>query len=178
MFETRLRGAKAEGLVNVPGTTHTPAALSIKIWDSDGYFGPEGTTEVFTIPTPRRAGRYQIRVAIRWMNPWAGVHGGPPYPAIEELTQFSYHTYLTVNDQGLGNAARATANPVRAATGTTQYFAVDTNLNAGDRVGLHLYHGFGSAIDASVVFEIRRLGRKPLMNVVASAPGGPTIDVG
>lgn len=178
MFDLKLRGAKAEGTVYVTGSTLTPASFSLKVWDSDGFYGPGSTTEVFTIPSPRRAGRYQIRVAVRWMNPWSGDFEPPPYPAMEELTQSYYAAYVTVNDQRIGNDARATANPVRSATGTTQYFAVDANLNAKDRVCVILWHGFDTEIRTQAFLEIRRLGRKPLMSAATTAPGGSSIDVG
>lgn len=177
MFDQKLRGAKAEGTIHVAGLTHTPASFSHIVWDSDGYCGPGSMTEMLTIPSPRRAGRYQIRVAVYWLNPWSGVFGQRPYPAMEDLTQSSYHAYVTVNDLRIGNDARATANPVRSATATTQYFAVDANLSANDRVRLVLWHDFNSEIQSQAFLEIRRLGRKPLMNAAKPAPGGPLIDV-
>ncbi len=166
----RIRGAKLQGFTRVPNKTHTPATFG-EIWDSDNYFKPGESKEVLTIPSPRRAGYYQIRVAIRWMNPWNGLGTNtPPYPPMEELSESNYYTYVTINGQLLGNEARATANPVRAATGTTQYFTVDENLKANDRVGVCLWHGLGTDIDAAAYLEIRRLGSLAHKRGVSRAP--------
>ena len=166
----RVRGAKLQGGAHVPNKTPTPATFG-EIWDSDNYFRPDESKEVLTIPSPRRAGYYQIRVAIRWMNPWNGPGSiTPPYPPMEELSESMYYTYVTINGQLLGNEARATANPVRAAAGTTQYFTVDENLNANDRVGVGLWQGLGTDIDAMAFLEIRRLGSLAPMR---GRPGAP-----
>lgn len=167
MFD-RVRGAKLQGFTPVPGKTHTPATFE-EIWDSDNYFRPNESKEVLTIPA-RRAGYYQIRVAIRWMNPWNGPGSNtPPYPPMEQLSESMYYTYVTINGQSIGNGARATANPVRAAAGTTQYFTVDENLKANDRVGVCLWHhGLGTDINAAVFLDIRRLGSLAFMR---EAPG-------
>jgi hypothetical protein len=173
MFGLQLRGAKVKGVINVENRVLTAARFSA-VWDSDGYFQPAESNEVLVIPSPRRAGRYQIRVAVRWMNPWEGIYGQPPYPPMEELTNSLYYTCVRINDQLQGNDARATANAVRAAAGTTQYFAVDANLDAGDRVGIGLGHDFGTDIQATVFLEIRRLGRK--VHEVGDLAGAAEVD--
>jgi hypothetical protein len=79
---------------------------------------------------------------------------------MEELTNWMYYTYIEINGQIFGNEARATANPVRAARGTTQYFAADANLDAGDRVTMGFSHHYSQPIRNNVYIEIRRLGPK------------------
>jgi hypothetical protein len=114
---------------------------------------------VLTVPTPRRAGRYQIRVAVRWINPWPREPHGDP-PPLDVLIRSYYYTCIEVNGQILGTEARATATAVPGAKGTTQYFATDANLDANDKVGVTLWHSFGADVDAHVRLEIRRLGPK------------------
>ena len=122
MAELRVRGARVEGWAAVPSKIQTPATFRV-IWDSDGYFQPDDSPEVLTIPRPKRRGRYQIRVAVRWMNPWD--IACDPLPPYEEFAAMKYYTCVMVNGGLLGNDARATALPVLSANGTTQYFATD-----------------------------------------------------
>ncbi len=173
MAEKRVRGAKVEGGAVVPRNTHTPASFGA-VWDSDGYFQPADSLEVLSIPRPKRKGRYQIRVAVRWMNPW-DIAGDPP-PPYEEFVAMRYYTYITVNGALLGNEARATASPVPSANGTTQYFATDENLNVGDSVGVKLWQSIGDHIQASVFLEIRRLG--PRVSALVNVVPDPLSDTG
>ena len=154
MAERRVRGALVRGGANVPDRTLQPAGFS-KIWDTDGFYDP-GQRQVLTIPTSRRSGRYQIRVAVRWMNPWHQL--GDPVPPLDELFQSYYYSCVTVNGDLVGNQARATAAAVPAATGTTQYYDVDANLRKKDKVGVNLWQSFGTEVMAGVHLEIRRLG--------------------
>lgn len=172
MFNRRLRGAKALGVTTVPPRTLTNPHLSAE-WDSDGYLTTHDGVKVMKVPSPRRAGRYQIRVAVRWLNPWQDPGSiPPPYPPMDELTTWMYYSYIEVNGQLLGNEARATANPVRAARGTTQYFAADANLNAGDRVTMGFSHHYSEPIVNNVYLEIRRLG--PKVHELTGAAGAPS----
>lgn len=171
MADQRVRGAKVKGGATVPKDIATPSSFDV-VWDSDGFFQPSVDSNVLTIPVPKRRGRYQIRVAVRWMNPWT-LHGDPP-PSFDEFTGMLYHTYITINDGLLGNEARATAAPVIPATGTTQYFAADENLNVGDSVGVKLWQSVGQEVMAHVHLEIRRLGRRcAALTTFTPEPSGP-----
>jgi hypothetical protein len=167
MAEKRIRGAKVWGGAAVPKSTQTPAIFG-EVWDSDGYFQPAASKEVLTIPRPKRRGRYQIRVAVRWMNPWS-LSGDPP-PSFDEFATMYYYTHITINGQMLGNEARATAAPVLPAGGTTQYFAADENLGAGDAVGVKLWQSVGDTVQAIVFLEIRRLGPRVGALTTSSPP--------
>jgi hypothetical protein len=169
MADKKLRGAKLHGNLVVPRETHTPARFAA-VWDSDGYFQPGVSDEVLTIPKVKRRGRYQIRVAVRWMNPWT--EQGEPPPSYDDFCAMDYYSYLTINGNLLGNDARATAAPVLVAAGTTQYFAVDENLGLGDSVGLMLWQTAGNNVWATVFLEIRRLGRR-VAALTTSAAGPP-----
>ncbi len=176
MADERVRGAKVRGGGSIPKNTHTPAIFNV-IWDSDGYFRPTIDNGVLTIPRPRRRGRYQIRVAVRWMNPW-GLPGGAR-PSYDDYSKMNYYTCITVNDSLLGNEARATAAPVLAATGTTQYFAVDENLGLGDSVGVRLWQSVGDDVMANVFLEIRRLGpRASALTTSATGSSDSASDTG
>lgn len=176
MSELRVRGAKVNGASTVPKNTHTTASFGT-VWDSDGYFNASASTEVLTIPRPKRRGRYQIRVAVRWMNPW-GITGDPP-PSYDEFVTMNYYTYITVNGDLLGNEARATASPVLGASGTTQYFATDENLGFGDSVGVRLWQSVGDDVQAFVFLEIRRVGpRVAAPASVMPVPSDPLSDTG
>ncbi len=176
MAEKRVRGAKVWGGATVPMKTQTQSVFG-NVWDSDGYFKPATSKEVLTIPRPKVRGRYQIRVAVRWMNPWS-LMGDPP-PSYEEFTEMSYYTFVSINGELLGNEARATAAPVLNASGTTQYFATDVNLAAGDSVGVGLWQSVGIDIQAIVFLEIRRLGRRvPALTTSAVDPATGSIDTG
>lgn len=176
MADERVRGAKVQGGATVPKNTQTTSSFGV-VWDSDGYFQPTVDNGVLTIPRPRCRGRYQIRVAVRWMNPWS-LPGGPP-PSFDEFVGMLYHTYITVNGELLGNEARATAAPVIPATGTTQYFAADENLSFGDSVGVKLWQSVGEDVMAHVFLEIRRLGRRAsALTTSASGPSDSAVDTG
>ena len=157
MSGRRVHGAKVQGGASVSKNTHTPSTFTA-VWDSDGYFQPSTSNEVLTIPRPKRRGRYQIRVAVRWMNPWS--FANQPPPSYDEFAKMNYYTYITINGGLLGNEARATASPVLSASGTTQYFATDENLGVGDSVGVGLLQTAGDDVQATVFLEIRRLGRR------------------
>jgi len=157
MTDQRVLGAKGRGGATVPKKTATPASFDV-VWDSDGFYQPSGDHTVLTIPRPKLRGRYQIRVAVRWMNPWNQNYDPPP--SFDDYVEMYYHAYVTINDQLLGNEARATAAPVIPATGTTQYFAADANLGVGDSVGVKLWQSVGHEVVARVHLEIRRLGRR------------------
>lgn len=64
MAEQRLRGAKLKGATSVPKNIHSPATFDL-VWDSSGYFRPDVSTQVLTVPRPKRRGRYQTRAAGR-----------------------------------------------------------------------------------------------------------------
>lgn len=176
MAEQRLHGAELKGSTTVPKKQLTPAVFGA-VWDSDGYFRPSESKHVLTIPRPKRRGRYQVRVAVRWMNPW--IREMNPLPTYDEFAQMIYYTCFTINDGLLGNEARATASPVLSATGTTQYFAADANLGFGDSVGVKLNHSVGDTVDAFVFFEIRRLGpRVAGISTFATGPMNSAADIG
>jgi hypothetical protein len=90
------------------------------------------------------------------MNPWA-VANDPP-PEWGDFQKMAFSAQVFVNRKLVGNDARATAFPVLAATGTTQYFALDTDLRKGDSVELSLYQTVESEVTATGFLEIRRLG--------------------
>ena len=135
-------GAKVYGRGMVPTGEHTPAEFSEK-WDIGGFFNPK-VPDVIQIPKSIFvSGRYVIHAAVRWYNP-----EGP-------IRRSYFNTYLKVNDSNIGNDARATANMVGGgATGTTQYFSIEVNLNAGDQVQLFLWHGFGVDINAEAYLTV------------------------
>jgi len=111
------------------------------------------------------------------MNPWS-LPGGSP-PSYEDYSRMNYYTFVTVDDSLLGNEARATAAPVLAAAGTTQYFAVDENLSFGDSVGVKLWQSVGEDVMANVFLEIRRLGpRASALTTSASGPSDSEVDTG
>jgi len=160
----------------VPKNTHTTSSFRA-VWDSDGFFRPTTSNEVLTIPRPKRRGRYQIRVAVRWMNPWS--FANQPPPSYDEFAKMNYYTYITINGEVLGNEARATTSPVLSATGTTQYFATDENLGVGDSVGVGLWQSVGNEVQATVFLEIRCLGRRVgALASPAPEPADPSADTG
>ena len=176
MADQRVRGAKGKGGAMVPKKTATPALFDV-VWDSDGFYQPSGDHTVLTIPRPKLRGRYQIRVAVRWMNPWNQNYDPPP--SFDDYVEMYYHAYITINDQLLGNEARATAAPVIPAGGTTQYFAADGNLGAGDAVGVKLWQSVGHEVMAHVHLEIRRLGRRvAALTTFEPAPSDSSDDTG
>jgi hypothetical protein len=176
MSEKRVLGAKVKGGATVPKNTNTPSSFGA-VWDAGGYFQPSTSNEVLTIPRPKRRGRYQIRVAVRWMNPWS-IANDPP-PSYDEFAKMNYYTYITINGGLLGNEARATTSPVLSASGTTQYFDTDENLSVGDSIGVKLWQSVGDDVQAFVFLEIRRLGRRVgALASPAPEPADPSADTG
>lgn len=158
-----LVGAKVQGLETVPSDASRQADFPRAVWDTGGFYQPTANN-VLVVRSARGAGYYQIRVAIRWTNPWHDMAPDPiPLISADDLLQKYYYTSIEINGETVGDG-RSTALPVPGATGTTQHFAVEANLDFKDRVGVKLYQNFGVDVRAYVFLGIRRLGRKvPLL---------------
>jgi hypothetical protein len=157
----RLHGAKVDGGASVPHITNTIGNFRSAIWDSDGYFNRDVQRNVLKVPRSRLAGRYQIRVAIRWINPWNPEYGPEPPPPFSKYFEWNYQAFIRVNGERIGHDARFTAAGVPAAKGTHMNFAVDANLENQDEVAIHFYTTIEALNPISTEYwlEIRRLGR-------------------
>jgi len=150
-----LHSAKvAVGLHPVPADQKTPIPFQHVDWDSDGYFDDQEPTRL-TVPTGL-SGRYFVKVAIRWHNTEEAP--GPPDPVIRDSF---YYAFVSSNgsENAVVTAARATANKVgHGATGTTQHFTFDLDLDDGDYLEVRLWQDFYDPVRADVFFELRRVG--------------------
>jgi len=166
MSNKRLRGAKVKGGATVQTNPTSPADTIVSydsaIWDSDGFFDPSVSNQVLRVPRRRLAGRYQIRVMIRWINPWNPEFGPEPPPPFSKYFEWNYQAFIRVNGERIGNDARFTAAGVPATKGTHMNFAVDANLEKKDEVAIHLYTTIDEPIPVRAEYwlEIRRLGPK------------------
>jgi hypothetical protein len=156
MPEKRLRGAKVKGTLQVPGNTQTLAEYETEVWDSHQFFRPNTSRTALKVHRQELDGRYQIRVAVRWMNPWQ--QQGDPLPDWDTYKEMEFVAQLQVNGNLVGNDARATSQPVLKATGTTQYFAVNTDLRRDDVVELQVFQTVGPLVNATAFLEILRMG--------------------
>jgi hypothetical protein len=151
----QLHSAKvAAGSHPVPADEKSVVTFQHVDWDSDEYFD-DGEPTRLTVPTGL-GGRYFVKVAVRWLNTEEAP--GPPNMVIRD----SYH-YVFVSSNGSENAvvtaARSTANKVgHGATGTTQHFTFDLDLDDGDFLEVRLWQDFYDPVRADVFFELRRVG--------------------
>jgi hypothetical protein len=154
-----LVGAKVQGQEMVPSDTHHQADFPSAVWDTNAFYTPTANN-VLVVRSPRRAGYYQIRVAVRWTNPWHDMAPDPmPLVSADDLLQKYYHTYIEINGNSVGDG-RSTALPVPGATGTTQHFAAEANLDFNDAVSVKLWQNLGVEVRAYVYLGLRRLGRE------------------
>jgi hypothetical protein len=125
-------------------------------WDSDGFFDSNEPTRA-TVPVGL-GGKYFVQVAVRWHNPEEVV---PPPPIPLDIQDSYYYAFVSRNgsEHAVGPEARPTANKVaNGATGTTQHFTFDLDLDGGDFIEVKLYQGFYDPVRADVVLSIRRVG--------------------
>jgi hypothetical protein len=142
------------GMHPVPADQKTPIPFQNADWDSDDYFDDQEPTRL-TVPTGL-GGRYFVQVAIRWHNTEEAP--GPPDPVIRDSF---YYAFVSSNgsENAVLTAARSTANKVgHGATGTTQHFTFDLDLDDGDYLEVRLWQDFYDPVRADVFFELRRVG--------------------
>lgn len=152
-----VHGAKViAGGHSVPADEKSSVVFQNVEWDSDGYFDNQEATRL-TVPGGL-AGRYFIQIAVRWLNT---EETNVPAAIIANLKESFYYAFASLN--GSPNAidvdARSTANKVgHGATGTSQHFTFDLNLDDGDFVEINLWQDFFDPVSADVVFSFRRVG--------------------
>ncbi len=146
----------------VSPSQHTEVSFSAEVVDLGGYF-TAGQPSQIVIPAGL-AGWYQVLCTVRWIIP---AHVTVAIDPGQEAESY-YYSWLRLNGSVLSNEARATANRVTGAKGSSQVMALETHFNVGDVLGLMLWHSFASSyieqINALSFLGVRRINRINLVS--------------